>query len=135
VAQAESGPIAVEEQVNMLTGTRTLIAVCLIPLAALAHDVSGKWTFNVETDAGSGSPTFVFKQAGEKLTGTYNGTFGTAELTGTVKGDAIEFSFEVTVQDQQGKIVYSGKIEAPDKMKGDVELAGLGKGTWTGGKQ
>jgi len=114
---------------------RTVAAVCLMSMAALAHDVSGKWTFNVETDAGSGAPTFVFKQAGEKLTGTYNGTFGTAELTGTVKGDVIEFSFEAIIIDQKGKVVYTGKIEAADKMKGEVEFSGLGKGTWTGTKQ
>jgi hypothetical protein len=119
----------------MLTCTRTFIAVCLLSAVSFAADISGKWTFNVETDAGAGSPTFVFKQAGETLTGTYTGTFGTAELTGTVKGDVIEFSFEAAVGDQKGKIVYTGKIEASDKMKGAVELAGLGKGTWTGAKQ
>ena len=83
---------------------------------------------------GSGSPTFLFKQNGEKLTGTYNGLFGTAQLTGTVKGDAIEFSFEVTLQDQKGKIVYTGKIQSATKMAGDADLAGLGKGKWTGTK-
>jgi hypothetical protein len=114
---------------------RAFIAVCLLSLVSYAEDISGKWIFNVETDAGSGSPTFVFKQAGEKLTGTYTGTFGTAELTGTVKGDVIEFSFEATVLDQKGKVVYTGKIEAPGKMKGAVEFTGLGKGTWTGTRQ
>jgi len=119
----------------MLTLLRTVITVGLMCAAAFAHDISGKWTFNVETPAGSGSPTFVFKQDGEKLTGTYNGTFGTADLAGTVKGDAIQFSFEATVADQKGKVTYSGKIEGPGKMKGDVDYAGLGKGTWAGSKQ
>jgi hypothetical protein len=118
----------------LFTCIRTLVALCLMSMAAWAHDVTGKWTFNVETAAGNGSPTFVFKQAGEKLTGTYTGTFGTAELTGTVKGDVIEFSFEATVLDTKGKVMYTGKIEAPDKMSGEVELTGLGKGTWTGKK-
>ena len=118
----------------LLTAIRTLAVVCLMSMAAWAADVTGKWTFNVETAAGSGSPTFVFKQAGEKITGTYSGTFGTADLTGTVKGNAIEFSFEATVGDSKGKVVYTGKIEAPDKMSGEVDLAGLGKGTWTGKK-
>jgi len=107
----------------------------LVCVAAFAHDISGKWTFNVETAAGSGTPTFVFKQAGEKLTGTYNGTFGTAELTGTVKGDSIEFSFEASLGDQKGKVVYTGKIEAAGKMSGNVDYAGLGQGSWTGTKQ
>ena len=119
----------------MSTLLRSAGVLFLICMAAMAHDVTGKWTFNVQTDAGSGSPTFVFKQAGEKLSGTYNGTFGTAELTGTVKGDAIEFTFEATVGDQKGKVTYTGKIEAADKMKGEVDYAGLGKGTWTGAKQ
>ncbi len=118
----------------LLTFTRTLFAVCLMTMAAWGADVTGKWTFNVETAAGNGSPTFVFKQAGEKLTGTYSGTFGTADITGTVKGDVIEFSFEATVLDTKGKVVYTGKIEAADKMSGEVELTGLGKGTWTGKK-
>jgi hypothetical protein len=119
----------------MLIFTRTLILLCLISWAALAEDISGKWTFNVETAAGSGTPTFTFKQAGEKLTGTYNGTFGTAELTGTVKGDAIEFTFEAVLGDQKGKVVYKGKIEAAGKMAGSVDYAGLGSGTWNATKQ
>jgi hypothetical protein len=114
---------------------RVLLTLILGCAAALAHDISGKWTFNVETDAGSGAPTFVFKQDGEKLTGTYSGTFGTADLKGTVKGDAIEFAIEVNMGDQKGTVVYKGTIESAAKMKGDVELAGLGKGTWTGAKQ
>ena len=115
--------------------SRTLLVLIVVCAAAFAHDISGKWTFTVQTDAGSGTPTFVFKQEGEKLTGTYNGTFGTAQLAGTVKGDVIEFSFEATMLDQKGKVVYTGKIEADGKMKGDVDLGGLGKGTWTGAKQ
>src|SRR5438874_4472944 len=119
----------------MLTFLRAVTIATLVCAAALAHDISGKWTFNVETPAGSGTPTFVFKQAGEKLTGTYNGSFGTAELTGTVKGDNIEFTFEAQVGDQKGKVAYTGKIEAAGKMAGDVDYAGLGKGSWTGTKQ
>ena len=114
---------------------RTLLLLCCVCVAALAHDVTGKWEFAVETDAGSGTPAFVFKQTGEKLAGTYTGAFGTAELTGTVKGDAIEFSFEATVLDQKGKVIYRGKIESAGKMKGEVEFTGLGKGTWTGTKK
>jgi hypothetical protein len=60
----------------MFTSIRTMLLFALIPVAALAYDVSGKWTFQVETGAGSGSPTFVFKQGGEQLTGT------TAALSG-----------------------------------------------------
>jgi hypothetical protein len=114
---------------------RTWLMLCLLSFAGFAADISGKWDFHVETDAGGGDPTFEFHQDGEKLTGTYNGTFGTAPLNGTVKGDKVEFSLEVTVVDQKGTIVYRGTIGADGKMKGDVELAGLGKGTWVGTKR
>ena len=53
--------------------------------------MTGKWVFKVETAAGSGTPTMTFKQEGEKLTGHYSGQLGEADLTGTVKGEAIEF--------------------------------------------
>ena len=119
----------------MPTLLRTITAFAILSIAAFAHDITGKWTFEVQTDAGSGTPTFEFKQDGEKLTGTYTGKFGTAPIAGTVKGDKVEFSFEATVLDQKGKVVYTGKIEAVDKMKGEVEFSGLGKGTWTGAKK
>ena len=60
------------------------------PAAPGAIDVSGNWVFAVETGAGSGQPTFTFKQDGEKLTGTYSGAFGKANLTGTLKGGEIK---------------------------------------------
>jgi hypothetical protein len=114
---------------------RNLLLFALISAAALAHDVTGNWTFQVVTDAGSGSPTFVFKQIGEKLTGTYSGLFGTAELNGTVKGDDIEFFFEAGTADQKAKIVYKGKIESATRMKGSADLGGMGSGTWSGTRQ
>lgn len=114
---------------------RILLLAALLALPILAHDISGKWEFTVQTDAGSGTPSFTFKQSGEKLTGTYSGLFGTAELTGTVKGDDIEFSFEAAVQDNKSKVTYKGKIANAGSMKGEVEFAGLGKGTWTGTKK
>ena len=44
----------------------------------LAADVTGKWTFTVETGAGTGSPAFELVQKGAVLTGTYEGVVGKA---------------------------------------------------------
>ena len=49
---------------------RTLILLCFAAVSAFAADITGKWEFHVEADAGTGDPTFEFKQTGEKLTGT-----------------------------------------------------------------
>ncbi|HEY7181079.1 MAG TPA: hypothetical protein VIC84_06655 [Blastocatellia bacterium] len=96
-------------------------------------DVTGSWSVTVETEAGSGTPSFTFKQEGEKLTGHYKGLLGEADLTGTVKGDKIEFSFKVTSQ-IEGTVTYSGETDGKT-IKGKVSLAGVGEGTFSGKKQ
>jgi len=100
-------------------------------VSAPGTDVSGTWEFQVETGQGSGSPTFTFKQEGEKLTGQYKGAFGEAPLTGSVKGNKIEFSIKVSAQGMEGTLTYAGTIDGAT-MKGTVKLAELGEGTFTG---
>src|SRR5687768_4674498 len=79
--------------------------------AAQAANITGKWVFDVQTDQGSGSPVFTFKQEGEKLTGRYQGTFGEADLTGTVKGSDVTFAFKADAQGTAVEITYKGTIE------------------------
>jgi hypothetical protein len=98
-------------------------------------NVTGKWLFNVETGAGSGTPTMTFTQDGEKLTGKYVGQLGEADLTGTVKGQDIAFSFNVDAQGTALTFKYTGTIENQDALKGKVEIAGLGEGTFTAKRQ
>jgi hypothetical protein len=95
-------------------------------------NITGDWSVAVETSAGSGNPSFTFKQEGEKLTGTYKGQFGESPLTGTVKGSDITFTIKINAQGQDLTIVYTGTIESKDSMKGKVALGELGEGTWTG---
>ncbi len=97
-------------------------------------DITGKWAFTVETSAGAGAPTFTFKQDGEKLTGHYTGTFGEADLTGTVKGADVAFSFTVDAQGTALKETYTGTADK-DTMKGKLVIEGLGEGTFTGKRQ
>ncbi len=96
-------------------------------------DVSGAWDIEVQTEQGSGSPAFTFKQDGEKLTGTYKGLLGESTLAGTVKGDKIEFSFKVSGQ-VEGTVTYTGTTDGKT-MQGKLSLAGLGEGTFKGKKK
>ena len=95
----------------------------------------GSPAFQVETSAGSGSPTFTFKQDGEKLTGQYKGAFGEAPLTGTVKGNKVDFVIKVEAQGQQMTITYTGTVEKDGSMKGTAELGEVGSATWTAKRQ
>jgi hypothetical protein len=106
---------------------KTLVLLLAFAAAAFAADISGKWSFEVVLDAGSGSPSFEFTQSGETLTGTYHGQFGEAKLTGTVKGDKVEFSFG----SDQGTVKYSGVLTDAKHMKGSADYAGAASGTFT----
>ena len=98
-------------------------------------DISGAWAFQVETSAGAGSPSFIFKQEGEKLTGQYKGAFGEAPVTGTVKENKIDFAIKVEAQGQPMTITYTGTLEKDGGMKGTAQLGEVGSATWTAKRQ
>ncbi len=122
--------------------------ICLALMCALAaavpatsprqdkpQDVAGAWALTVETAQGTGSPSVTFKQDGEKLTGTYSSQiFGEQKVTGTIKGNAITFSFTGTIEGTTLTVTYSGTVEK-DTMKGKVTLGDAGEGTFTGKKK
>ena len=115
---------------------RQLFVPCLafalvVPITspAVAQDMTGTWVLGVTLDAGSGDATFVFKQEGEAITGAYSGTLGEQTVTGTVKGNVVEFSFT----SEAGKITYKGTVE-DGVFKGTCEYGLLGGGTFSGEK-
>jgi hypothetical protein len=107
------------------------------PVRAQAKtDLTGKWLFEVQTDAGTGTPTVTFKQDGEKLSGHYSSqTLGEADLTGTVKGDQVHFTFMADLGGQAAPVTYDATVQGKDAMKGTIDIAGLATGTFTGKRQ
>lgn len=101
---------------------------------AARQDLSGTWVLAVETAVGSGTPTIVLKQDGENLTGRYTGQLGEAPVTGTIRGQAVEIAFDISVQGAVVHVTYAGTADGPS-MKGAVKLGDLGEGTFTGKKQ
>ncbi len=97
-------------------------------------NLTGSWTFNVTTDAGSGDPRFDLKQDGNKLTGKYTGQLGEADVTGSVEGKRFRLEFEISMGGG-AKIVYEGSVESPTALKGTVDLAGQASGTFTATKK
>lgn len=116
------------------TARRGAAAAPASTAAAPKADLSGTWAMSVETGAGTGTPTFVLRQAGEQLSGHYTGQLGEAPVTGTVKGSAVAFGFDVNVQGTALHVVYTGTVDGAS-MKGTVKLGDLGDGTFSGRKQ
>ena len=121
---------------TLIRGAAIVVAALVMTayLGAQATNVTGEWTFNVQTDQGGGTPTMTFKQDGEKLTGKYVGQLGNADLTGTVKGNAIHFTFTIDVQGQQAPVTYDGTVEK-NTMKGKLDIGGMVNGTFTATKK
>ncbi len=111
-------------------------SVTALPAQSSKIDVTGKWTFTVQTDAGSGTPTVTLKQDGEKLTGHYSSqNLGEADLTGSVTGQEIKFTFNADAEGTSLTVTYTGTIENKDSMKGSVDLGGMAQGTFTAKRQ
>ena len=109
-----------------------VVTILLLPCLSLIAqtNVTGTWNAVVELDLGSGEPVFVFMQEGEALTGSYEGTFGAAELKGLVSGDHIEFTFGA---EGVGEATYTGTIMG-ESMEGTCDYGPIGGGTWTAKK-
>ncbi|MBP6715537.1 MAG: hypothetical protein KA205_01630 [Acidobacteria bacterium] len=126
---------------------RRLVALLALPLlligvaasaqtptpAAKAPDVAGKWTMAMELSIGTSNPVLVLKQDGETITGTYQGRYGEAKLTGKVTADRkIQFTVSLAAEGSDVTMFFSGEVTADGQMldKGTCNIEGLGDGTW-----
>jgi hypothetical protein len=109
------------------------LAVALLAAASLASaedaktetaKVAGKWEMTRETPRGKFTSVFNFEQDGESLKGTVTMRDRDMPLTGTVKGDKVEFSFSGPGRDGETRTMnYTGKV-AGDEMKLEFETPG-----------
>ena len=113
----------------------SLASVLVVSAQGAKVDLTGKWLFSVQTDAGSGTPTVTLKQDGEKLTGHYSGQLGDTDVAGSVKGNDFTFQFSSDLGGQKIDVTYKGTIESKDALKGTVSIAGLSEGTFTAKRQ
>jgi hypothetical protein len=99
-------------------------------------NITGKWVFEVQTDAGTGTPTVTFKQDGEKVSGHYSSqTLGEADFTGTLKGQSLTFNFNADLQGTAVPVTYTATVDSASTMKGTIDIGGAASGTFTGKKQ
>ena len=98
--------------------------------AVMAGKIDSSWIITVALeDGGGGDINFILKEAGGKITGSYSGTQGSdLAVTGTLKGNKIEWSFE----GMDGPISYSGEVLKDGTLKGTCEYACCGAGQFTG---
>jgi hypothetical protein len=116
---------------------RLALALCVVALASVsvfAADVAGTW--NVDGDV-VGNPvkfTTVWKQDGEKLSGTATLEGKDTPVTGTVKEKTVTFEFDNDHEGTTYHLVFTGTLGDDGGLKGSIAVAGV-EGTFTATKQ
>jgi hypothetical protein len=102
-------------------------------LSAQEVDISGVWIFQVELDAGGGTPTVTIAQDGEELTGRYESAqLGNSDMTGTIEGSEFVLTFAVSMEGLPLTVTLNGTVEGPEELRGTFDLGGFAAGTFTG---
>ena len=96
-----------------------VLGVWTLPASNDQGGLTGAWRFTVRLpDSGRSTVRFVLQQDGERLTGTYSGSYGTQPITGTVTGTDMEFSFVIQ---EETRVTYRGTI-GDRTMEGNLRL-------------
>jgi len=95
----------------------TLLMITVLPFSLPAADVTGTWKADFDTQRGVQKYTFTLKQEGTNVTGKVK-----AELTdskreldlkeGTITGDTVKFVEPLQIQDNEVRVVFTGKISS-----------------------
>jgi hypothetical protein len=99
------------------------VALLLFAGIALAADVDGKWTGNLDMGGQAIPVNYTFKADGATLTGTSSGPNDTTVpiKNGKIDGNNISFIVTFDMGGQEMKIDYKGVV-APDQVKLSFEM-------------
>ena len=98
-----------------------------------AADITGSWevTIYYQPDDTDYRARYVLKQEGEKITGTYHGMYGPADVTGTIKSSDVALTVTVAGTTAQ----FSGKLTSTTMMSGTVTGTSDKPRKWSAEKQ
>ncbi len=98
--------------------------------AVQTSSVAGEWDFAMNTPGGVRPFKVIFKVDGEKLSGTVKRTSGDVALQGTIKGEAISFTYTVDYNGNALTLGFDGKVTG-DAMGGTVSFGGQADDAWS----
>lgn len=118
--------------IRSATALITFVAAASVAVAQTLADVTGKWAFSVITENGTGTPTVVLKQEGEKLTGTYESSrMGVRNIEGTIKKDSLRFA----LKGGEVELTFVGVVVDKDNLRGVLDMGGQGNAAFTAVRQ
>jgi len=104
---------------------RVILAAVLVAGMAMAADVTGKWTGDVNgPDGGAMQISFTLKQEGAKVTGSVEGPGGNIPIQdGKMDGDILTFTITFDGGGGGMKIAHEAKVNG-DEMTLTVKMEG-----------
>lgn len=113
-----------------------VLPVLWTSLTLAAPGIGGKWKVTGSISEMSIDILCTFQEAEGKLTGTCTSTeLGDIPLHGEIKGDAVTWRYDVNFQEQEFTVVYAGKFEAADLIKGSIRVMEQEVGSFTARKE
>jgi len=95
-------------------------------------NLSGQWELEIQYAASTTSHTLHLQQKGNELDGTHRGNFLSRDIAGTISGDAVTLTSNVTERHGDAlRYRFSGKV-AGDTMSGTLDLGEYLSATWRG---
>jgi hypothetical protein len=88
--------------------------------------LTGTWNLTIEATNQTYHPTVTLAQEGEKLTGTLKTEDGTEAkvMNGSLKGDAVSFAVDLTINDRDLHLEFTGKRNGKG-LKGDLHVGDM----------
>lgn len=113
----------------------TLFVIGLIMIGAGISNaqtatVAGEWDGQFNTPGGARPFKLSLKVDGEKISGTAKRSTGDVPVTGTVKGDVVQFSYTISYGGNDLTMLFNGKISG-DSMSGTISFGGQAEESWS----
>lgn len=119
IAQAQAGP---GPFLPTVAGTR----IQHTAIAVVSDSVAGLWNASMETPGGTSAFQLDLKVSGDTLSGTVKRARGDVPLSGTVKGNVVDFSYSIDYNGNPFTLSVHATVSG-DTMTGTVDLGGNGE--------
>lgn len=97
-----------------------------------AANLTGQWDIDIQYTASTSTHIVHLEQAGNQLQGTHRGDFLARDIAGTIDGDAVSLTSNVTERHGDAlRYRFTGKV-AGDTMSGTLDMGEYLTATWVG---
>ena len=100
-----------------------VVATASMTTAAAAQSIAGAWDAAMNTPGGVRNFKIDFQVSGDTLTGIVHRAGGDLPLRGTIKGNAVKFSYTIKYNDSDLVLTMTVTVDG-DTMKGTVDFGG-----------